>query len=180
MDDGCSMPYSKLFYSKSLSPCSRRKLVETMIFTPRKWSLLIPMWNGLPRRACPAAWWDLRHGVSHSLIVLSIFCHCLLMDDRCSMPYSKLLYSYSFVTMQQKEVGVNDDLHPMKVIVADTLEWSAKEDVPSGMVRSTSWCISLSHYGDDWLSPTHGCTLKSNLNYFVIIPMSPCSRRKLV
>jgi hypothetical protein len=51
--------------------------------------------------------------------------------------------------MQQKEVGVNDDLHPMKVIVADTLEWSAKEDVPSGMVRSTSWCISLSHYGDD-------------------------------
>jgi hypothetical protein len=71
------------------------------------------------------------------------------MDDRCSMPYSKLLYSYSFFTMQQKEVGVNDDLHPMKVIVADTLEWSAKEDVPSGMVRSTSWCISLSHYGDD-------------------------------
>jgi hypothetical protein len=52
--------------------------------------------------------------------------------------------------MQQKEVGGNDDLHPVKVITADThAEWSAKEGVPSGMVRSTSWCISLSHYGDD-------------------------------
>jgi hypothetical protein len=49
--------------------------------------------------------------------------------------------------MQQKEVGGNDNLHPVKVITADThVEWSAKEGVPSGMVRSTSWCISLLHY----------------------------------
>jgi hypothetical protein len=53
--------------------------------------------------------------------------------------------------MQQKEVGVNDDLHPVKMITADThAEWSAKECVPSAMVRSTSWCIFLSHYGVDW------------------------------
>jgi hypothetical protein len=60
--------------------------------------------------------------------------------------------------MQQKEVGGNDDLHPVKVITADThAEWSAKEGVPSGMVRSTSWCISLSHCVVNFLSsPTHG------------------------
>jgi hypothetical protein len=90
------------------------------------------------------------------------------MDDRCSMPYSKLLYSYSFVTMQQKEVGVNDDLHPMKVIVADTLEWSAKEGVPSGMVRSTylalSLCCQFFATAYSWMMAVQ-CHI---LNYFVL------------
>jgi hypothetical protein len=74
------------------------------------------------------------------------------------MPYSKHLCFYSFVTLYQKENGGNNDLHPVKVITADThAEWSAKEGVPSGMVRSTSWCISLSHYVVNFLPPpTHG------------------------
>jgi hypothetical protein len=65
------------------------------------------------------------------------------------MPYSKLPCSIYLigVIQQQKEVCRNDDLRPVKVITADIHgKWSVKEGVPSGMVRSTSWCISLSFY----------------------------------
>ena len=56
-------------------------------------------------------------------------------------------FVHTFFAMQQKEVGGNDDLFPVKVITADTHGgWSAKAGVPSGMVRSTSWFISLSFY----------------------------------
>ena len=43
------------FVPNLLTTHSRRKLAETMIFAPLKSSLLIPMWIGLPRKACPLA-----------------------------------------------------------------------------------------------------------------------------
>ena len=74
--------------------------------------------------------------------------------------------------MQQKEVGGNDDLHPVKVITADThAEWSAKESVPSGMVRSTSWCISLLHYVVHFFNIAYSWMMAVQchiLNYFIL------------
>ncbi len=40
-----------------------------------------------------------------------------------------------FDSIQQKLVGGNDDLHPVKVIAADPdVDWAAEEGLPSGMV----------------------------------------------
>ena len=56
-----------------------------------------------------------------------------------------------FDVIQQKGVGGNDDLYPMKVIeTADP-----KEGMPSVMV-SLYHDVSLSHYGVDWPLFSHG------------------------
>ena len=85
--------------------------------------------------------------------------HRLLMDDGCSMHSTKLFWSRSFDSIQKEEVGVggNDDLHPSVKVITDDhhAEWSAMKGVPSGMVRSSSLCISLSHYEVHSTSPYH-------------------------
>ncbi len=70
----------------------------------------------------------------------------LQLDGRSgSRTKKKLRAVFLKLDAMQKENGGNDNLHPMKVITADTHgEWSMKEGVASGMVRSTSWCIALS------------------------------------
>ncbi len=50
-------------------------------------------------------------------------------------------------------------------------EWSAKEGVPSGMVRYTSWCISLSHYVVHFFTIAYLWMMAVQchiLNYFVL------------
>ena len=184
MDDGCSMPYSKLLCSKLLSPCSRRKLVETIIFTPWKWSLLIPMWNGLPRRAYPAAWWDLHHGVSHSCIMLSIFFNI----------------AYSWMMAVQCHILNYFILNHCRHAAEGSWwkRWSSPREsdhcwYPCGMVcqggraqrhgeiyvmvyLTLSLCCPFFVIAYSWMIAAQ-CHI---LNYFIPIPLSPCSRRKLV
>jgi|LakMenE01Jun11ns_1017448.scaffolds.fasta_scaffold8494884_1 hypothetical protein len=62
-----------------------------------------------------------------------------------------------FDVIQQKGVGGNDDLYPLKVIeiACPDVKWAAKEGMPSSMVRCYH-DVSLSHYGVDWPLFSHG------------------------
>ena len=62
-----------------------------------------------------------------------------------------------FDVIQQKEVGGNDDLYPVEVIETafPDVNWAAKEGMPSGTVSHYN-DVSLSHYGVDWPSYSHG------------------------
>jgi hypothetical protein len=59
------------------------------------------------------------------------------IDDICSLNFTNMLCSLSLNTIQQKEVGGYDDLHPLEVIeTADPdVDWAAKGGMPSSMVR---------------------------------------------
>ena len=67
-----------------------------------------------------------------------------------------LLFIISDV-IQQKEVGGNENLHPVEVIetACPDVKWAAKEGMPSGTV-SLYHDVSLSHYGVEWPSYSHG------------------------
>ncbi len=63
-----------------LTPHRRRKFAETMIFAPwRSLKLLIPIQNGLPRRACPAAWYVVTELWIGHPILMNVVCSCTLI-----------------------------------------------------------------------------------------------------
>jgi hypothetical protein len=102
------------------------------------------MQNGLPRRVCPAAWY----------VVTELSRFDMTTYELCQCSFSLLLFPI-FDDIQQKEVGGNDDLHPVEVIITacPDVNWAAKEGMPSGIV---SLYHDLSYYGVDWPSYSHG------------------------
>jgi hypothetical protein len=110
-----------------------------------------------------------------NISLISSHAQFLLLIDSPLRQLKKLFLSAAFLifdTIQQNKVsGGDDDLLPVKVIVADPhTEWAAVEGVPSCMVSFNSLCTSLSSsfvgclaIVFSWMMAAQ-CTI---LNYFV-------------